>query len=191
MGSAPQHSKLFEPLQLGDVQLSNRIALAPLTRFRAEDDHVIMPLAEEYYEQRACVAGTLLVTEATIISPQAGGYKNVPGIYTQEQINAWKSVTKRVHDKGSHIYMQLWALGRVADPSVKETEGSGDVVSSSAVPYQEGATVPRELQEQEIEQYIQDYATAAKNAIEAGFDGVEIHAAVSLSYIKIPCVVLY
>lgn len=108
MGSSPQHSKLFEPLKLGNVQLSNRIALAPLTRFRAEDDHVIMPLAEQYYEQRACVKGTFLVTEATVISPRAGGYQNVPGIYTQKQINAWKSVTRKVHDKGSYIYMQLW-----------------------------------------------------------------------------------
>ncbi|USW48088.1 Putative NADH:flavin oxidoreductase/NADH oxidase, aldolase-type TIM barrel, oxidoreductase Oye [Septoria linicola] len=177
MGSAPPTSKLFEPVQLGNVKLSTRIALAPLTRFRAEDDHVILPLAQTYYEQRGCVPGTLLISEATLVSKQAGGYQNVPGIYTQEQIDAWKAVTKSVHSKGSYIYLQLWALGRVADPKVKQAEDSSDVVSSSAVPYQEGATVPRELNENEIQQYIKDYASAAKNAIEAGFDGVEIHAA--------------
>lgn len=154
MGSAPPTSKLFEPVQLGDVKLSTRIALAPLTRFRAEDDHVILPLAQTYYEQRGCVPGTLLISEATVVSKQAGGYQNVPGIYTQEQIDAWKAVTKSVHSKGSYIYLQLWALGRVADPNVKQAEDSGDVVSSSAVPYQEGAPVPRELNDSEIQQYI-------------------------------------
>lgn len=154
MGSAPPTSKLFEPVQVGDIKLSTRIALAPLTRFRAEDDHVILPLAQTYYEQRGCVPGTLLISEATLISKQAGGYQNVPGIYTQEQIDAWKAVTKSVHAKGSSIYLQLWALGRVADPKVKQAEDSGDVVSSSPVPYQEGASVPRALSEDEIQQYI-------------------------------------
>lgn len=177
MGSAPPESKLFEPLQIGNLKLSSRVAMAPLTRFRADDNHSILPFAQDYYGQRASVPGTLLISEATLISKDAGGYNNVPGIYTQEQIDAWKAVTEAVHQRGSYIYLQLWALGRVADPNVKKAEGSGDVVSSSAVPYENGATVPRELTEDEIKQYIQDYASAAKAAIEAGFDGVEIHAA--------------
>lgn len=178
MGSAPPQSKLFEPLKIGSLNLSNRIVMAPLTRFRAEDDHTIMPIAAEYYAQRArAVPGTLLISEASVISPKAAGYPNVPGIYNQAQIDAWKPVTEAVHKAGSYIYLQLWALGRVANPEVKKAEGTGDVVSSSSTPYAADAPVPRELTEEEIQEYIAAYATAAKNALAAGFDGVEIHAA--------------
>lgn len=177
MGAAPPQSKLFEPLQIGNMKLSTRIVMAPLTRFRAGDDHAILPIAQEYYEQRACVPGTFIVSEATVISAKAGGYPNVPGIYNQQQIDAWKAVTDRVHKAGSYIYLQLWALGRVASPETKQAEGTGDVVSSSPTPYDPNAPVPRELTEDEIHEYIHDYASAAKAAIQAGFDGVEIHAA--------------
>jgi len=101
-------SKLFQPLQLGKAKLGHRIALAPLTRFRADDDHVPLPIVKTYYEQRGSVPGTLLITEATIISPRASGYYNVPGIYNDAQIKAWKEVTDAVHAKGSIIYCQLW-----------------------------------------------------------------------------------
>ena len=150
--------------------------MAPLTRYRADNDHVPLPFVEEYYEQRGSVPGTLLVTEATFISPQAGGYANVPGIHNAAQIKAWKEVTDAVHGKGSFIYCQLWALGRAAKPEVINAEGF-DHVSSSAVPINMDSPVPRALTEREIQQYIKDYAHAAKSAIEAGFDGVEIHGA--------------
>jgi NADPH2 dehydrogenase len=122
------------------------------------------------------------VTEATFISPAAGGYANVPGIHNEAQIKAWKEVTDAVHAKGSYIYCQLWALGRAAKREVINSEGF-DQVSSSAVPIgplPEAATeqdLPRALTEAEILQYIKDYVHAAKSAIAAGFNGVEIHGA--------------
>ncbi|MCJ1407823.1 Chanoclavine-I aldehyde reductase fgaOx3 [Ptychographa xylographoides] len=150
--------------------------MAPLTRFRANDAHVQLPIATEYYEQRASVPGTLLITEATFISPRGSGYANVPGIYNDDQIKQWKNITAAVHKKGSYIYLQLWALGRTADPNVLKQEGQ-DLVSSSATPMSSEAPEPKALTEEEIHQFISDYAQAAKNSIEAGFDGVEIHGA--------------
>lgn len=171
-------SNLFKPLKLGRVELQNRIALAPLTRFRASDEHVPLPMVAEYYAQRASAPGTILISEATFISPQAGGYANAPGIYSKEQIEGWKVVTKAVHEKQSFIYLQLWALGRASDPSQlkKELGESAKVVSASNIPFEGGAT-PVALTEVEIKEYIGWYAQAAKNAVEAGFDGVEIHGA--------------
>lgn len=170
------NSRLFKPIRVGDLQLKNRVAMAPLTRFRADDNHAPLPMVAEYYAQRASVPGTLLISEATLISHQAGGYANVPGIYTQEQIDSWKKVTEAVHQKGSFIYLQLWALGRVADPAQAEKEGI-TIKTSSAVSLGEGYATPKEMTVEEIKQTISDYAKAAQNAIEAGFDGVELHAA--------------
>jgi NADPH2 dehydrogenase len=152
--------------------------MAPLTRFRADDDHVPLPFVPQYYAQRASVPGTLLITEATFIAPQAGGYSNVPGIWNKAQIESWKRVTAAVHEKKSFIYLQLWALGRAADPTQlkKELGESAKVVSASNIPFEGGAT-PTALTEEEIKEYIGLYAQAAKNAVEAGFDGVEIHGA--------------
>jgi NADPH2 dehydrogenase len=170
-------TKLFTPIHVGRVELSNRIAMAPMTRFRADDSHVPLPFMKEYYAQRASVPGTLLITEATFITPRAGGYPNVPGIYNDAQIAAWKEVTDAVHAKGSHIYMQLWALGRVAVPDVLKAEGDFELISSSATPAAADAPTPRALEEGEIKGWVEDYAQAARNAVAAGFDGVEIHAA--------------
>ncbi|KAF2444737.1 FMN-linked oxidoreductase [Karstenula rhodostoma CBS 690.94] len=169
-------SKLFKPLKLGDIQLNNRVAMAPLTRFRADENHVPLPMVAEYYAQRASAPGTLLITEATVISQQAGGYANVPGIYTQAQIDSWKRVTEAVHKKGSFIYLQLWALGRVASPAQAEKEGI-TIKTSSPVALGEGYATPEEMTIDEIKETIGDFAQAAKNAIEAGFDGVELHGA--------------
>lgn len=171
-------SKLFEPLKIGDVTLKHRIVMAPLTRFRASESHVpLLPMVKDYYVQRACVPGTLLITEATFISPQASGYANVPGLYEPAQLKAWKEITDAVHEKGSFIYCQLWALGRAASKDELAKKGL-DVVSSSAVPISEKSSMPRELKESEIEQLIKDYGDAAKAAVEiGGFDGVEIHGA--------------
>ncbi|KAK5119321.1 Chanoclavine-I aldehyde reductase fgaOx3 [Meristemomyces frigidus] len=178
MGSAPPQSKLFQPLQIGQAKLSNRVVMAPLTRFRADDNHVQLPFVKDYYTQRSCVPGTLLITEATFISPAASGYPNVPGIYNDEQIKAWKEIVDSVHEAGGVIYLQLWALGRAANADTKKAEGTGDVVSSSDIAMSDNSPAPRPLTEDEIEQYIKDYASAAKNSVEgAGFDGVEIHGA--------------
>ena len=169
---------IFSPVRVGRCQLAHRIAYGPMTRFRASDDFVHGPLAVEHYAQRGCVPGTLMVTEATFISPRCSGYPNVPGIWNQTQIDAWKKVTDAVHEKGSYIYVQLWALGRAATPEVMaEGAGRDGIVSSSAVPIEEGRLVPRALTEEEIWSYIGDYVQAARNSIEAGFDGVEIHGA--------------
>ncbi|KAK1053585.1 hypothetical protein LTR74_016266 [Friedmanniomyces endolithicus] len=178
MGSTPDSSRLFTPLKLGSRELSSRLAMAPLTRFRADDDHVQLPFAKDYYTQRACVPGTLIITEATFISPEAGGYANVPGIYNDAQIKAWKEIVESVHKAGGIIYLQLWALGRAASAEVKTKEGTGDVVSASEVPMADNSPKPRALSEEEIKTYIKAYVSAAKNAVEgAGFDGVELHGA--------------
>ncbi|KAJ9605276.1 Chanoclavine-I aldehyde reductase fgaOx3 [Cladophialophora chaetospira] len=175
--SSTSSTRLFEPLKLGNVTLQHRIAMAPLTRFRADDSHVQLPFTATYYQQRGSVPGTLLVTEATFISAKAGGYPNVPGIYNQQQIDAWKKVTDAVHAKGSYIYLQLWALGRAATAKVLEAEGPFDVVSASNIPIDSDHAEPRALTKEEIKSFVEDYAQAARNAVEAGFDGVEIHGA--------------
>src|SRR6187402_1920441 len=105
-------SKLFQPLKIGNVELTNRLAMAPLTRYRADDNHVPLPFVSTYYSQRGSYGGTLLITEATFIAAKAGGYDNVPGIWNAAQIAGWKKVTDEVHKKGSSIFVQLWALGR-------------------------------------------------------------------------------
>lgn len=169
---------LFHPIHIGSTPLSHRVVMAPLTRYRANDAHVHTSLAVEYYSQRASVSGTLLITEATFISPRAAGYANVPGIYNKDQIAAWKNVTDAVHKKGSYIFCQLWALGRAAKPEIVRKEaGEKWFASSSAVPMEAGTEEPRPLEEEDIWTLVGDYAQAAKNAIEAGFDGVEIHGA--------------
>lgn len=169
-------TKLFTPLRVGRMELSNRIAMAPMTRFRVDDEHVPLPLVKEHYAQRASTPGTLLITEATLITRRAGIYPNVPGIWNDAQIAAWKEVTDAVHAKGSYIYMQLWALGRVGNADLLKAAGY-DLVSASDIPVSSEAPTPRPLTEDEITSFIQDYAQAARNAIAAGFDGVEIHGA--------------
>jgi NADPH2 dehydrogenase len=151
--------------------------MAPLTRFRASDAHVpIVPLVANYYSQRASsLPGTLLVTEATFVSPSAGGYANAPGIWSPEQVAAWRKVTDAVHAKGGFMFSQLWSLGRVADPKVAAQEGF--TVHGPSEVGLEGLAVPHAMTEDEIKARVAEYAAAAKNAIEAGFDGVEIHGA--------------
>ncbi|KAK5046429.1 hypothetical protein LTR84_008232 [Exophiala bonariae] len=177
MANEEVQSKLFQPLKLGRQTLHNRVALAPMTRFRASDSHVpLLPMVSTYYTQRASEPGTLLITEGTFISPRAGGYANVPGIYNDEQIAAWRTVTDSVHAQGSFIFLQLWALGRTAGVDKLKADGF-DLTSSSAVPMSPKAAVPREMTLDEIKGFTEDYAQAARNAIAAGFDGVEIHGA--------------
>ncbi|KAJ7132263.1 NADH:flavin oxidoreductase/NADH oxidase [Mycena epipterygia] len=170
------NSKLFQPTQLGDIQLSHRVVFAPTTRFRADANHAVVSLVAEYYEQRASTSGSLLISEATLIAARAGGFEHAPGIWSDEQISAWKKVTDRVHAKGSYMYLQLYALGRAAKAKTLAEEGL-PYVSASDVPVT-GGPAPRPLTVEEIQEYVQLYATAASNAVhKAGFDGVEIHAA--------------
>ncbi|ORY63802.1 hypothetical protein BCR35DRAFT_308758 [Leucosporidium creatinivorum] len=178
MPSAPaSNDALFSPLQVGDITLGHRIVMAPLTRMRADAKHVLGDISVDYYGQRAQVPGTLLITEATFIAPQATGYTHAPGIWSDDQVASWKKIVDEVHAKGSFIYLQLWALGRAADPQQLKGDGDFDVVSASDIPFEGGAT-PRPLTEAEIQEYIGWYATAAKRFVEeAGGDGVEVHSA--------------
>ncbi|KAK7532052.1 uncharacterized protein J3D65DRAFT_647604 [Phyllosticta citribraziliensis] len=182
-----ENTKLFTPLKVGSTQLDHRVVMAPLTRFRATNDNVPTDVMAQYYAQRAVVPGTLLISEATFISARAGGYANIPGLWTEQQLAGWKKTTDAVHAKGSKIYVQLWSLGRAAWP---DPEGSGgavkneefdfknNFVSASDVPMAKGLPAPRPMTEEEVWATIGDYATAAKNAVEkGGFDGVEIHGA--------------
>lgn len=133
-------------------------------------------LRAEYYAQRGCVPGTLLVSEGTLISFRAAGRLNVPGIWTDAHVAGWKEVTDAVHAKGSFIYCQLWHLGRGGKIDILEDLGL-ELESASAVPIAKYTPTPVELSEKNILEIIEDYATAARNAIKAGFDGVEIHGA--------------
>lgn len=171
-------SKLFQPTKIGKLALSHRVVLPPLTRFGADDKHIPSPLAPVYYGQRASTPGSLLITEATYISPFAGGYAHVPGIWNEAQIREWKKVTDAVHAKGSFIFLQIWALGRAAkNDQLKSEDPKFDVVSASDIPFKGGET-PRPLTRDEIQEYVRYFGIAADNAVnKAGFDGVEIHNA--------------
>ncbi|KPV77739.1 uncharacterized protein RHOBADRAFT_31282 [Rhodotorula graminis WP1] len=179
---------LFEPLKLGRLELSSRIVMAPLTRYRADDQHVHHEHAVEYYAQRASYPGTLLITEATYVSQKAGGQSNAPGCYTDEQVAAWKRIVDAVHAKGSYIYLQLWALGRAAEADELKKDAGEEVHSASDVAF-EGGDKPRPLTKQEIQDYVAAYAYTAKRFVEeAGGDGCEVHGAngkySSLSFIQ-------
>ncbi|RUA26894.1 MAG: alkene reductase [Bacteroidetes bacterium] len=182
-------NNLFTPYNMNGIELKNRFVMAPMTRSRSsQPGDVPNALMAEYYGQRASAG--LIISEATQISLQGKGYAKTPGIYTQEQIEAWKLVTDEVHKKGSKIFIQLWHVGRVSSSQVnglqpiapsakiaKDTQvyifdgaPNGDV---TFVPVEE----PKAMTKKDIEQVIEEFRVAAKNAIEAGFDGVEIHGA--------------
>jgi N-ethylmaleimide reductase len=175
-------SILHTPFNLGIHPLRNRIVMAPLTRRRATDDHVPTAIMTSYYEQRASAG--LIVAEATAISPQALGYMNVPGIYSEEQSAAWSKVTGAVHRKGGTIFLQLWHVGRISHPSVQpggilpvsaSAIGVDDVINTPKGHFK--MVTPRALKTKEIPGVIDDYRKAALLAMKSGFDGVEVHAA--------------
>lgn len=178
-------SKLFEPLRVAGIDIDHRIAMAPLTRLRAGENHVPTPIMKEYYEQRASVPGTLLIAEATLISPTHGGYGHAPAIWNEEQTQAWRAIVDAVHAKGSSIICQLVAVGRVGDLKQIKKDGGHALFSSSAVAMTEDgyapkdgpAAVPQAMTEQDISACVDDFVHAAKNAVAAGFDGVELHGA--------------
>jgi NADPH2 dehydrogenase len=169
-------SRLFQPMQIGKSKLQHRMVMSPMTRFRADDEHVPLSFVAEYYSQRGSVPGTFIITEGTFIHPQAGGMAYVPGIYNKSQIEAWLEVTDAVHLKGSVIYCQLWALGRCADEDIAESEGI-NILSPTTIPVDSEGAKPKAMDSSDIERFVEYYAQAAKNAIEAGFDGVELHGA--------------
>jgi N-ethylmaleimide reductase len=174
--------KLLEKVTLGNEILRNAMAMAPMTRSRANLEGVVSDLTTLYYTQRASAG--LLITEAINISEQAIGSPFTPGLYNDEQIEAWKKVTQSVHNNDGVIYAQLWHTGRVGHsvdrngklpvaPSAVAIKGQQHFTSQGMKDYE----TPQELTTQEIKQIVKDYGKAAKNAIEAGFDGVELHAA--------------
>ncbi|GIU50737.1 alkene reductase [Shewanella sp. KT0246] len=179
----PMPATLFTPYKLNDtLTLNNKILMAPLTRCMADDDLVPTQTMADYYARRADAG--LIISEATIIRPDGQGYVNTPGLYTQAQIDGWKLVTQAVHEKGGKIFAQLWHTGRVAHPFFFGEE-NGEVLSASnigiegTIPRNRDLTYqqPKAATIEDIASLVADYASAADNAIEAGFDGVEIHGA--------------
>ncbi|OIP74647.1 MAG: alkene reductase [Oscillatoriales cyanobacterium CG2_30_44_21] len=173
---------LLSPIKLGRYTIPNRVVMAPLTRNRAAAGNVPHTLNALYYAQRASAG--LLITEASQVSPEGLGYPNTPGIYSAEQVAGWKLVTEAVHAKGGKIFLQLWHVGRISHPDL-QPNGQLPVAPSAIAPEGESATytglkpfvTPRALELSEIPQIIEQYRLGAKNALEAGFDGVEIHSA--------------
>lgn len=172
----PQTSRLFKPLKLGRAQLSHRIALAPLTRYRNDQEHVAMPFVKRYYADRASVPGTLVISEATGIATGEEGQKYLPSFVSDAQVAAWKEIIDAVHAKGSFFFQQLWDLGRAADPAYVKERGT-KYKSSSAVAMEGVGVSPEEMTEEDIQAVIENYVATAKRVIAAGGDGVEIHAA--------------
>ena len=172
---------LFDPLKVGDLTLKNRILMAPLTRARSGVERTPGPMVAEYYAQRASAG--LILSEATSVTPLGVGYADTPGIWSEEQVEGWKLTTKAVHDKGGLIFLQLWHVGRISDPSFLDGQPP---VSASAVAAKGDVSllrpkrpypVPRPLSLDEIKGVVEAYRKGAENAKRAGFDGVELHGA--------------
>lgn len=172
---------LFDPIKVGDLNLPNRIFMAPLTRQRASAGRVPNELMRDYYVQRASAG--LILSEATAVTPMGVGYADTPGIWSDEQVEGWKLVTKGVHDAGGRIFLQLWHVGRISDPYF--LDGQLPVAPSaiaagghvSLLRPQRPYVTPRALETREIPGIIAAFRTGAVNAQRAGFDGVEIHGA--------------
>jgi 2,4-dienoyl-CoA reductase-like NADH-dependent reductase (Old Yellow Enzyme family) len=168
---------LFSSIEVGGNKLQTRVVLTTLTRYRAHDDHTPSNLAAMYYEQRASYPGTLLISKATFISPQAGIYPQVPGLWTDSHIAGWREISRRVHDKNSCLFIQLWDLGKAVPPGFLEEKGLPYVFASDVnIPRKVSSTNPlRPLTKTEIRDHVGYFATAARNAVNAGANGVEIH----------------
>ena len=167
---------LFDPIQLGDIHAANRIFMSPLTRGRSTDGHVPTEIMIDYYRQRASAG--LIITEGTGISQEGLGWPNAPGLWTDEQVEAWKPVTAAVHEAGGKIVAQIWHMGRLSRPDVI---GMTPLSSSATrAPYHKEPNPYGEARAatlDDIARVQDDYATAARNAIRAGFDGVQLHGA--------------
>lgn len=173
--------KLFEPLKIGNIDLKNRIVMAPLTRSRCDPDATPSKLMIEYYRQRASAG--LIIAEATAVTPMGLGYPNTPGIWSESQILAWRKITDAVHEEGGKIVLQIWHVGRMSDPVY--LNGELPVAPSQIAPRghislirpKKKFVVPRELEIVEIQEIVEEFRKGAENAMKAGFDGVEIHGA--------------
>ena len=174
-------AELNSPLILGDLHLKNRVVMAPLTRSRATDDRVPTPMMAEHYAQRASAG--LIISEATVISEEANGYLNTPGLFTDAQVEGWKAVTGAVHAKDGLIVAQLWHVGRVSHPDLLqgETPVSASTVQQagqvSLLRPKRDYVAPRALEIAEIKEIVEQFKQAAIRAKDAGFDGVELHGA--------------
>ena len=175
-------TSLFDPLQAGDLSLPNRILMAPLTRCRAEDDHVPGPLMAEYYAQRASAG--LIIAEATMAMAGNSAFWHEPGIYGAPQVAGWKRVTDAVHAAGGRIVLQLWHGGRACHPDLNDdaqpVAPSALRIENDQVHTPKGKVdyvVPRALDDAELPHIVAGFAAAARNALAAGFDGVEVHGA--------------
>jgi len=173
---------LFSPVTVGDIKLANRMVMAPLTRNRADEHNAPHDINVTYYRQRA-TAG-LIITEASQVSPEGVGYPGTPGIYSDEQVAGWKKITDAVHAEGGHIFIQLWFCGRVSHPDLLP-DHQMPVAPSAIPPAGEAITfegmkvfvTPRALEANEIPDIVAQYKHAAQMAKQAGFDGIEVHAA--------------
>ena len=172
---------LLDPLQLGDLLLPNRVIMAPLTRLRGTADHIPTPIIAEYYAQRASAG--LIISEGTPVDPMGVGYANVPGIWSKEQTEAWKPITKAVHNAGGRIFAQIWHVGRISDPSFLNGQlpiapsAIAAIGSVSLIRPEKNFVTPRALALEEIPGIVEAFRRGAENAQTAGFDGVEIHGA--------------
>ena len=174
-------SSLFSPYDLGGLPLANRVVMAPLTRNRAGPGLVPSEFAADYYAQRASAG--LIITEATQVSPQAQGYQDTPGLYTPQQVAAWRKVTDAVHAKGGRIFVQLWHVGRISHVDLLGGEApvAPSAIRAATKTFVNNGFVevsePRALETAEIPGIVESFRQAAANAILAGFDGVEVHGA--------------
>lgn len=177
-----KNTKLLSPYKLGNIELKNRIVMAPLTRSRANNEEgVPTDLMVEYYKQRSSAG--LIITEAIPVSPMAIGYINLPGIFTQKQVEGWKKVTNAVHERNGKIFAQIWHVGRISHPDF--LNGKLPLAPSAINPHTQAYTksgfkdtvTPKEMTKDEIKQTIQEFKQAALNAMESNMDGIELHGA--------------
>jgi len=173
---------LFSAITIGKITLNNRMVMAPMTRNRAAEGNRPQQMNVEYYRQRASAG--LIITEASQVSPEGVGYPSTPGIYNEEQADAWRKITAAVHDEGGHIYLQLWYCGRISHPDLlpdKQTPVAPSAIKpeGDAVTYEgmKAFVEPRALETDEISVIVAQYKNAAQMAKRAGFDGIELHAA--------------
>ncbi|QRG40818.1 hypothetical protein FDK38_005309 [Candidozyma auris] len=179
-----KNSKLFQPIKVGKNEFSNRVVFAPSTRFRAAQDHTPSDLQLQYYDDRTKYPGTLIITEGTVPNEKTGTYAGVPGIFTENHIKGWKKINDKIHENKSFSSIQLWGLGRAADPAQNKKEGQKYQAPSPIYQDEEAEKAAKEAGNElvaytteEVDQLFEEYVKTARNAIAAGFDYVELHGA--------------